>query len=250
MAEHMGFGRRTFIAILFSICAVMTSLYLVTRIPGMAPLPSAYFVYAFFAAALVCFFAVSGVDRLAVRLERVNAELSRTHDALNQAHEDLKVAAASDALTKLLNRRAFLERVEEILLSDKGWMLLLDVDHFKRVNDTYGHAAGDRALQAVGEVLRDVVRAQDVVGRLGGEEFAACLPGVSREMAFQSAERIRQTIQSTQVDDGFGTLLALTVSIGMARASSIDLIGESLRQADLAMYQAKEGGRNQVVVAA
>ena len=134
-------------------------------------------------------------------------------------------------------------------------VLVIDMDRFKHINDTYGHLAGDTALKAVGEALADELRGYDAVGRFGGEEFVAMLPGVDGPTARGVAERIRRriealTVQVEQVSGGSG-LMTVTASIGVAAApgASADL-DDLLRAADGALYVAKDEGRNAVRLAA
>jgi diguanylate cyclase (GGDEF)-like protein len=166
-------------------------------------------------------------------------------------HQQLRVAARTDAKTGLLNAAAWQREAETqvrraIRAGDSLALLLVDIDHFKRVNDTHGHLAGDLVLQGVADVLRQAVRDADVVGRFGGEEFVVLLPGADAAEACRIAERLRQ-----QVSAGSTVLAAdqvrVTVSIGVAvfGVHGRDLAG-LLASADLAMYLAKESGRNQV----
>src|SRR5690606_34963820 len=120
-------------------------------------------------------------------------------------------------------------------------------DHFKRVNDTYGHAAGDMVLQRVAEVLRTNLRGSDMAGRLGGEEFAALMPGTSVAEGVHIAERMRQTLESLEIEVD-GQLIRITISIGIAEVQAEGSPDQALRQADEALYRAKNTGRNRVCV--
>jgi diguanylate cyclase (GGDEF)-like protein len=125
-------------------------------------------------------------------------------------------------------------------------LIMLDLDHFKAVNDTYGHPAGDRVLVALADALRQSMREVDVVGRLGGEEFAILMPDTSAEAATQAAERIRRAIEALVLDID-GQRLAFTASFGVAvfgRAD--DTIHDLFTRADRALYRAKQAGRNRV----
>ena len=126
---------------------------------------------------------------------------------------------------------------------------MMDVDHFKRVNDHYGHSGGDMALVAVVEAMQDSVRGIDVLGRWGGEEFTALLPGTNLESAHLVADRVRQNIEKLELQTNSGPM-RITVSIGVAtvRDARDDVKGMLLR-ADKALYQAKKNGRNQVLTA-
>ena len=165
---------------------------------------------------------------------------------------ELEKLAITDFLTKLYNRRYFMQRSdEECKRASRSHqpltLLMLDIDHFKKVNDTYGHEAGDLALQHVAEILRSSLREIDILGRMGGEEFAVLMPNTTLEDAVLLAERIRLSITNT-VFDTSAQALTLTVSIGAeiftAEMSGID---ELLRNADVALYRAKNSGRNCVV---
>jgi len=158
--------------------------------------------------------------------------------------------ATTDGLTGLPNRRWFTEVFERHLHKQdentlsRGVLMLLDIDHFKRVNDTHGHLAGDRVLRQMAQVLRENVRASDCAARLGGEEFAIFLPDTPMEYGLQVAERIRCSIQDHLVEHE-GEVVGITVSVGLTALDSND-IQELLQQADSALYQAKKSGRNSI----
>jgi diguanylate cyclase (GGDEF)-like protein/PAS domain S-box-containing protein len=171
-----------------------------------------------------------------------------------RAHDELFALATKDGLTGLRNRRYFLEGAETEFARarrhGRGFsLMLIDADHFKQVNDTYGHDAGDRVLQSIADVALESLRGLDLVGRLGGEEFAAAMPEAELATALAIAERLRQQIaeRSTATDGG---PIAITVSIGVAAISAGDAtLNQMLRRADQALYAAKNRGRNQVSVA-
>lgn len=155
-----------------------------------------------------------------------------------------------DPLTDALNRRAFSEALDDAhALMRRGQpyaLLLLDLDHFKALNDQLGHAAGDAALKRVSQTLSDQLRASDLLARMGGEEFALLLPLTDAAGAQQVAERIRQRIQS-QAFDWQGQAWPLSASLGVACAEPADASAEAvLERADRAMYAAKAAGRNRV----
>lgn len=167
----------------------------------------------------------------------------------------LTVLVQRDALTGLFNRRA----MEQML--DRAWsrwrrmaepftVVTVDLDHFKKVNDTWGHHAGDEVLKAAASKLVANLRAADVVGRVGGEEFLAVLEACPADTSTVTAERLRQAIgaEGVQVDDG--VTVAVTASVGVATVSDSDSdIGQMLRRSDAALYRAKREGRNRVCVA-
>ena len=163
--------------------------------------------------------------------------------------------ASTDTLTGLLNRRAFVERIEKGRLSDPKAlypmsMLLLDVDFFKKVNDTLGHDAGDAVLQGVARVLSAIARKSDFVARWGGEEFVLALSHTAEAGARIAAERVRRAIAEARYLLPNGTEHRCTASIGLASAEGPDWqIDELLGRADKAMYSAKHRGRNRVETA-
>jgi len=166
-------------------------------------------------------------------------------------HQQLRAAAQSDPKTGLLNAVAWQRDAERWIrrarrLSVPAAILLVDIDHFKRVNDTYGHLAGDELLAATASTLGQHVRACDVLGRFGGEEFVAVLPGAGQQEACHIAERLRGRVRDIAVQAG-GATVTVTVSIGVA-ALGVDGGGlfELLAAADAALYRAKKSGRDRV----
>lgn len=163
----------------------------------------------------------------------------------------LEIQAKTDPLTGALNRRA----MEEVALretsrsmrhGDPLCIIVLDVDHFKQLNDTHGHAAGDRALQALVQEVHSMLRRHDQLARTGGEEFTILLPHTSAEAGVQAAERLRQAIEALEIPFE-GKPLRFTVSAGVAQLDRSQGDWENMmRRADTAMYEAKERGRNRV----
>lgn len=156
-----------------------------------------------------------------------------------------------DPLTGLSNRRHFhnvMERTIDIVArsGDPALLLMLDVDHFKNVNDTYGHHAGDMVLQAVGQTLSKCVRPMDTVARYGGEEFAAILPNCHSHYGETVAERIRQAIEKLSIQIAPGVQIGVTISIGGAYAPEWVRSTAALwtERADAQLYNSKSGGRN------
>lgn len=184
--------------------------------------------------------------RLQASALRCSLQLSRE---LELAHISAEALARTDALTGLSNRRAFFERGQQIVSYCERnrrplSMLLMDVDHFKQINDSCGHAGGDAALSHVGELLQRQFRKADVCGRIGGEEFAVLLPDTELADACVLAETLRQVIAATPIPAG-AQQLSITVSVGVAAGGyDLELL---LSQADAAMYRAKAQGRNLVV---
>jgi diguanylate cyclase (GGDEF)-like protein len=179
----------------------------------------------------------------------VNSDITRR----KHMEEELHRLAVTDALTGVANRRRFMEAGNhEIARAQRTGealtLLILDIDHFKGVNDSLGHAAGDAVLQAVARLCVDVVRAVDTVGRLGGEEFAILMPVTDIAGAYALAERLRENIARAQVQWG-DVPVPITVSIGVAQAGPSMHFANLMAAADDALYEAKHAGRNNVAVA-
>ena len=182
-------------------------------------------------------------------LERQIAE--RTAD-LSAANERLFELATTDPLTGCANRRHFVERANDLIalsrrLETPICLAIMDLDEFKQVNDTYGHPAGDAVLRMIGRTSRDHIRATDLLGRIGGEEFALLMPDTATEGANQLAERLREAI-GAEVADVEGTILHITVSLGLAEIRPGESFEQLYARADAALYAAKEAGRDRVVV--
>jgi len=165
-----------------------------------------------------------------------------------------RTAAMVDPLTGIANRRAFLQDAAQLAKRHSAKprptaVLLIDLDHFKSINDRFGHALGDRALEVFADAARQSVRSSDLLGRLGGEEFAAVLSDTTRDKALAVAERIRESFAKA-AQEVEGRPVCATVSIGLAHCENVALdVAEQLAQADQALYFAKERGRNRVEVA-
>ncbi|MCZ6815540.1 MAG: GGDEF domain-containing protein, partial [Planctomycetota bacterium] len=189
------------------------------------------------------------------------AELSIVGEAENQAmlaqNRVLEQKATTDTLTGLNNRAAFDARLESEIERLRRYgrpfaLLMLDVDHFKRFNDTYGHLVGDDVLKLVARACSDIVRTADFAARYGGEEFAVIAPEIDSKQAALFAERLRAAIEGRTYDYN-GQSLNVTVSIGVAAVSSECQTFESkpiIHVADAALYQAKKSGRNRCCCAA
>ncbi len=175
------------------------------------------------------------------------------HDELDQSfHENLVSSALRDPLTRLFNKRYFLDRLDSELKfalrhNTPLTLLMLDVDHFKRVNDTHGHLAGDALLVKLGDVICHAVRNEDVVARFGGEELVVILRSTSMEAATLLADRLRRIVEQTSVVHG-GHDVRATVSIGIAGypTLAVETPEQLLEAADQALYRAKHAGRNRV----
>lgn len=182
----------------------------------------------------------------------VHLELKRAGDALREKTDELERLTRTDALTGVSNRR----HLDESLAQEFDRALryrrplsamMIDLDHFKKLNDTFGHAAGDHALASVGEILRGQARKTDLVARYGGEEFAIVLPETTPAHGMVAAERIRREIERADVRWD-GRRLPITASIGVAGFPSVDVAAphELLARADAALYGSKQAGRNRV----
>ena len=158
-------------------------------------------------------------------------------------------AATIDGLTGLFNRAATMERLSAMLedfgVADRGAVLLLDIDHFKSINDRLGHAAGDDCLRRIGEIIRKTVRSADTAGRIGGEEFLVVMPSAARDVALTVGERLRLAIALGGMRHATGE--PVTASIGVAAATPGETTEALLARADRALYEAKRQGRNRIV---
>jgi len=168
--------------------------------------------------------------------------------------EEQQRLAAIDPLTALSNRRSFLERAGiEVARSSRYdlplGMLLMDVDHFKSINDTFGHSGGDHVLSAMGASLKRILRIPDIAARWGGEEFVVALPSTDAEGAQIAAERVRSAVEALAVEHE-GKRIRFTVSVGVASLRAGETLESLVDRADHAMYAAKVGGRNRVSTAA
>ncbi|MCP4399226.1 MAG: diguanylate cyclase [bacterium] len=186
---------------------------------------------------------------------RLTGEFGILHEITERKHLEKKLRrlATTDPLTGASNRRHFFETAGlEIKRSQRNNMplsvMMLDIDHFKNINDTYGHHIGDIALVEVVRICQGTIRVSDLLGRIGGEEFAVLLPETNNEQSKLLAERLRQAIAKIALETSAG-VLSLTVSIGLANfAIDAPSLEEALKRADHALYSAKESGRNRVIV--
>ncbi|MBV8379422.1 MAG: sensor domain-containing diguanylate cyclase [Paucibacter sp.] len=175
--------------------------------------------------------------------------LRQTKKDLTAALESMTRLATVDDLTGLQNRRAFMQEAEKMqkLVARRAGELcvaILDVDHFKKVNDQHGHAAGDRVLKDVAQALRAGLRESDLIGRIGGEEFAVVMPFTHAADAHRRLDQLRLRVAAQR-----GAGVTVTISGGLADVPAGTSIGEALKRADAALYRAKAGGRNQIETA-
>ena len=182
-------------------------------------------------------------------------ERKRAEEALEEAKRKLEELATTDELTGLANRRRFMEVLEAEFQRSRRYggrlaLAMVDVDRFKSFNDAHGHAFGDRVLVEVAKRLAAEARQTDVVARLGGDEFAILMPETSADEAVQAAERIRKAVSKDPISDGKRSALAMvSVGIGTVQNGKAGTPESLLKQADDAMYAAKEAGRNRVCLA-
>lgn len=176
--------------------------------------------------------------------------------ARNELLEQLRQLASHDPLTGVLNRRAFLEACRE-RQAQRPWrtrpaaVLVLDIDHFKKINDTWGHAVGDQVLATFAGTVRECLRGVDLLGRFGGEEFVALMCGCNGDEAAGAAERVRAAVAGTVIHLDGGRSVEVTVSIGIAAADMMPpVLDPLLAAADKALYAAKAAGRDRIARAA
>lgn len=191
-------------------------------------------------------------------MRELQSELTASKQKVEKLHQELKSArgeALLDPLTGILNRRGFENSAKQTLsdnqVLNKGMcLMMIDIDHFKRINDTYGHLFGDKVIRAVANTLKSKVRGQDSVARLGGEEFALLLAETNLAGAHTVAENIRRTIEGCQIHrlDNQEKIGGITISVGIAPYTSGNGLAELLDHADKALYVSKRQGRNRTTV--
>ena len=216
---------------------------------AMAALPVAFTPWTDGPTPLVAQALAAGPALLVCAFAALASMADRTERELRLSRRRLRVLASTDPLTGVANRRHFDERGARLLrqaTTQAPVLLLLDIDHFKRINDTLGHAAGDRALRLVGRCIQEVMRGGDIAGRLGGDEFALMLAGASLPQAMRVAERL---VTELQARSPVQRLPMLTVSFGLVQMMTSETVDEALHRADLALYEAKRQGRSRAVAA-
>lgn len=239
-------GARRAIA-LITTASVVASVLTTTALMLLSGISSApLWAVAFGASSLVPLLVASAVATIVVRLIF----------QLETARAMVQTLATTDSLTGVANRRHLVERAQlefdrcrrhQLPLA----VMMIDVDHFKGVNDRHGHPAGDAVLVEAARACRHTLRATDLLARYGGEEFLALLPLTDAEAAQRVAERVRAAIAALRVDNGGGTPLQVTVSVGLASlGSGTATVDELFSRADQALYAAKQKGRNRVEIAA
>ncbi len=205
--------------------------------------------------AMVTFDDVTELESRNNELREMVSRLKDSSEYINRQNEELRVLATRDPLTNCLNRRTLFDQYEDNCLeairnnTDFNCMML-DIDHFKHVNDTYGHAAGDLVLKVISVAIKDVLRSDDEVFRYGGEEFCILLPNADINSATSMAERVRENIEAQIVNDAIeGREIRVTASIGLSSVKfGADNLQELIEAADAALYESKRKGRNRVTI--
>lgn len=196
----------------------------------------------------------SGIVQGACIVLHDTTELAESLRLLEQAMDqavDLEESSQRDGLTGLYNRKFFDEQItQEILRARRyGWQLglaMIDVDHFKAINDTHGHPGGDVVLRALAGRLQGMLRTSDTLCRYGGEEFALILPHISQDNSRFLLERLGKAVAGMEVELDNGSIIQVTISVGIAQLDEGMNGGEMVRRADEALYASKEAGRNRV----
>jgi diguanylate cyclase (GGDEF)-like protein len=179
------------------------------------------------------------------RVERISDGYQKS---LMETNESLNQAARRDSLTGLSNRRCMMDQLSEETKRAKRYghsvsAVLIDIDNFKNVNDTYGHGAGDKVLVSTAHIIRDSIRETDTAARWGGEEFLICLPHTDLHSAVTAAEKIRSAVEENYVS-AEGKRISVTISAGVAQHRETIPVDDLIRSADDALYKAKAKGRN------
>ena len=194
--------------------------------------------------------------RSMLRIKKLQDELDRKNRQMEEANRQLRMLSITDGLTGLFNHRHVHELLHEEYERSKRTgdplaVIMLDLDRFKQLNDTHGHPTGDVILSETARILQESAREIDHIGRYGGEEFIAILPGADEDAALLFAERVRKTVENFLYRDKDNEIhMTLSGGVASGRGSELEHPDELIRQADRALYQAKESGRNRVVRAA
>ncbi|MEH6579243.1 MAG: EAL domain-containing protein [Amphritea sp.] len=202
---------------------------------------------------LVTFNDITEIEKKNEELRRTFGKLEKSQREITRQNRELQVLATRDPLTGILNRRSLSQGFETLFVEaqehgEELCCIMVDIDHFKLVNDRFGHAVGDIVIKLLAKILTEHSRPNDLVGRYGGEEFLLVLPGVGAEIASGIAERIRQAVEHEKGGGQLSSALSITSSFGVATLSDrTNSASELLEQADKALYVAKERGRNRVV---
>lgn len=198
---------------------------------------------------------ISEIERQTNHLREANHRLTEQTLELQEIKEQLTVEATTDMLSGLYNRRYFFEASQKSFYTAVRYkqelsILMIDIDKFKSINDTYGHIFGDKVIRTLANILKNSVRDSDILARYGGEEFIVLLPQTKQDNALELAQRIREEVQNRQISLDIGDTINITVSIGLTQLNNeedVD-IEHSIGRCDKALYNAKESGRNRVCV--
>lgn len=242
-----------FIAVVFLAGMVLLHAYGVQTAAIQAGTPAVLDQHLFAAAVLIAtailfgIFFIYPIIRTQVREE---GELRAMTAALSHRSETLQHAALTDPLTGMQNRRYFDEALREYLVAFRNvakplGLLVIDLDHFKQINDTHGHDVGDKVLREVADALRAITRFHDVLARLGGEEFALVVPNMDEDQLVEFADRIRGAVAQVTVSTPRGRI-RVTASVGAAVWNGQESADDFFRRADTRLYEAKRSGRNRV----
>lgn len=197
---------------------------------------------------------VNELRQLKEQEEQRSQELAELNQRLQQVNVKLEELSITDELTGLFNRRHFIQRLDEEIIRSRRQkhpvsLIMADLDHFKRINDTLGHQVGDEALKNFSAWIKKGVRRMDLVGRYGGEEFVVLLVDCGPNRALKVADKLRREVAKHSQAAPFDELGGFTVSMGVSTLTGADSAQELILRADKALYAAKESGRNQVVAA-
>lgn len=209
---------------------MILALTVATIVPLVVSVPTSFYLY-----------------RQREKADWLHRDLQAAHEELRELHEQAEHRASIDQMTGLLNRESFLNNTKfRRRKADAGFLLMIDVDNFKQINDQHGHQAGDAALLLIVSVLNKQIRQSDILGRLGGEEFALFLSDLGPERAWDMAEEIRSSVEKIVFQPQEGVVHPLTVSIGIAPAPVRERMYAIMHHADQSLYSAKRSGRNRV----
>ncbi len=233
--------RKVLIAVAFSVAATLLAMVAMVLLTG-EEIPWPFWVFT-----VICPAGISAP--ISIVLVRQGEANRRLNQQLLLTQAELRAQVDRDHLTGVLNRAAFYTHAACYDGDAPACVLLSDIDNFKAINDLHGHAAGDHALRMVANTLQSALRPTDLLGRVGGEEFAILLAGMPLALAMTIAERARGAIAALEVTTADGTSIPLSISIGVAPFSAGMSLDAALAQADGAMYDAKRSGRNRVFAA-
>jgi diguanylate cyclase (GGDEF)-like protein len=193
-------------------------------------------------------------NQMVARLRKGREQLASANEALKDKNKELEILSITDSLTGLYNRKHLMESLTKEIGRSRRYerpfaLLIIDIDHFKKFNDAYGHLAGDDVLRKMGNVFRESIRNCDYAARYGGEEFIIFMPEIGQDDGVKAAERIRGSVAKEKIDAN-GHSVTVTISVGIASFPEHgDDAQAIISKADEALYQAKRRGRDRVVLA-